>query len=345
MKCIIPFIVKYSPIKKLIIVPFEKNPDEIYKGFELQYIDGKEYGQGYRIIAYRNDNYVDVYDDNSLIYNSEEKFNVALNGLNKHIQTSINNVQLEANNNCELVSFSFIDIENRKIDFVIKEEAKKKTIPMNILAPIGFGTKSPNFLPLFFLYNFDFIRKNKTILECKIDNKQVEVDKFPLPMNRQFRYYARYSNQCELVEFANTEYTSLMEVELDNNSYYMDNVEYMFEKENSLSSIIIHLEDGSINCKFTPSFNINENIVGNFKVIPKSQMGFIAGNYTIEHKDNKIYIKMIPSEGWHSVPNSLITKMILKPNSIFSKWSKKYEFTEEIDVTKKLVKSNWKNNN
>ncbi len=31
MKCIVPFIVKYSPIKKLAIIPFEKNPDEIYK--------------------------------------------------------------------------------------------------------------------------------------------------------------------------------------------------------------------------------------------------------------------------------------------------------------------------
>ena len=49
MKNIIPFIVNYSPIKKLAIIPFEKKPDKIYKGFELQYIDGKPYGKGYRI--------------------------------------------------------------------------------------------------------------------------------------------------------------------------------------------------------------------------------------------------------------------------------------------------------
>ena len=345
MKCIIPFIIKYSPIKKLIIVPFEKNPDQIYKGFELQYIDGKDYGQGYRIIAYRNDNYVDVYDDKSLIYNSEEKFDVALNGLNKHIQTNIDNIVFESSENCELVSFSFVDIKNRKVDFIIKELSKKKTIPMNILAPIGYGTKKPNFLPLFFLYNFDFIRKNKTVIDCKIDNNKIEVDKFPLPMNRQFRYYARYSNQCELVEFANTEYSELMEVELENNTYNIDNVEYVFEKENSLSSIIVHLEDGSIKCEFAPSFNISDNTSGNFKLLPKSQMGFIAGDYTIEHKDGKINIRIVPTEGWHSVPNSFITKMILKSNSIFCKWSKNYEFIEEIDVTKKIVKSNWKNNN
>lgn len=68
MKSIIPFKVKYNPVKKLAIIPFEKNPDVIYKSLELQYIEGEPYGRGYRIIAYRNDSYVDVYDDNSLIF-------------------------------------------------------------------------------------------------------------------------------------------------------------------------------------------------------------------------------------------------------------------------------------
>ena len=43
MKSIIPFVINYSPIKKLAIIPFEKCPNEIYKSFELQYIDGKLY--------------------------------------------------------------------------------------------------------------------------------------------------------------------------------------------------------------------------------------------------------------------------------------------------------------
>ena len=54
---------------------------------------------------------------------------------------------------------------------------------------------------------------------------------------------------------------------------------------------------------------------------------------------------MIPENGWKSIPNSFVTKMILKPNSIFCRWSKNYVFTEEIDFKKKLVKSMWENNN
>lgn len=94
MKSIIPFIINYSPIKKLALIPFEKNPDKIYKGFELQYIDGEPYGKGYRVIAYRNDEYIDVYDDISLKFQKNEKFNVAKKGLNKHIQVAIQKTYL-----------------------------------------------------------------------------------------------------------------------------------------------------------------------------------------------------------------------------------------------------------
>lgn len=120
LKSIIPFIVKYNPIKKLAIIQFEKKTDKIYKSFELQYIDGESYGKGYRIVAYRKDNHVDVYDDSYLHFLEDEKFNVAERGLNKHIQVPIKKAYLEKQNNCEYISFSFKDLENRKIDFFIK---------------------------------------------------------------------------------------------------------------------------------------------------------------------------------------------------------------------------------
>jgi len=345
MKSIVPFIVKYSPIKKLVLIPFEKNPDEIYQCFELQYIDGAPYGAGYRMVAYRNDNYVDVYDDMSLKFIEDEKFNVAGNGLHKHIQTEITETKLEMENCCEHISFSFSDINNRKINFSIKEMTTKKSKPMNLLAPIGVGTKDPNFLPLFFLYNFDFIRRSKTEVECFIDERRIIVDNFPFPMNTQFRYYARYSNQCDLLEFANTDSSSFLEVELDNNRYKKENVEYIYDEPNSLSNIVVHLDERTVDIKFTPSFNMNNTTNGSFTIKPKETMGYIEGVYSIKKEDEKLFISLVPSNGWKSVPNSFITKMILSSKSVFCKWSKNYEFTEEIDLQNKLVKQKWTNNN
>ena len=345
MKSIIPFIVNYSPIKKLAIIPFEKKTDKIYKAFELQYIDGYPYGNGYRIIAYRNNNYVDVYDDLSLKFQNNEKFNVAEKGLNRHIQVPIKRICLEKQDDCECISFNFKDLENREIDFYIKEHTGKKSISMNLLAPIGYGSKNPNFLPLFFMYNFDFIRKKNTQIECRIDEQKIVIDKFSMPINMQFRYYARYSNQCELLEFANTDSLSFIEVELEDNSYIDKNIEYIFDDYNSLSKIIVHLENGKIDIKFSPCFNMNKDTKGIFKICSKEEMGYLEGIYEINRDNDKISIRLVPINGWTSVPNSFITKMILKPNSLFCKWSKNYEYIEEIDIQKKLVKAKWSNNN
>lgn len=171
------------------------------------------------------------------------------------------------------------------------------------------------------------------------------IDKFPMPMKMQFRYSARYSNQCELLEFANTDSLSFVEVDIDNNSYIDKNIEYIFEGSSSLSKIIVHLDDGKIDINFSPCFNMNKDTKGIFKICPKEKMGYLEGIYEINRNNDKIYIRLVPSRGWISVPNSFITKMILNPNSIFCKWSKNYEYVEEIDIQKKLVKAKWSNNN
>ena len=162
-------------------------------------------------------------------------------------------------------------------------------------------------------------------------------------MNMQFRYYARYSNQCELLEFANTDSLSFLEVDLDNNSYIDKNTEYIFDGPNSLKQIIVHIEDEKIDINFSPSFDMNIDMKGIFKICPKEKMGYLEGVYEINRDKDKIYIRLVPQNGWNSVPNSFITKVILNPNSIFCKWSKNYEYIEEIDIYKKVVKAKWKN--
>ena len=121
-------------------------------------------------MAYRNDRSVDVYDDMSLNLGVNERFNVVENGLHKHVQTKINNVQLCKVDNNQIVSFEFVDIQDRKISVYIEEKSKRKSKAMNLLAPIGVGSKAPDFLPVFFMYDFDFIRKRKSIICCNLSN-------------------------------------------------------------------------------------------------------------------------------------------------------------------------------
>ena len=46
---VIPFELNFNPIKKLAIITFEKDPDDIYSALELQCFDDGLYGQGYRV--------------------------------------------------------------------------------------------------------------------------------------------------------------------------------------------------------------------------------------------------------------------------------------------------------
>lgn len=74
-------------------------------------------------------------------------------------------------------------------------------------------------------------------------------------------------------------------------------------------------------------------------------MGYLEGIFEINRNNDKVFIKLIPNKGWVSVPNSFITKMILNPHSVFCKWSRNYEYIEEIDFKKKIIKAKWHNNN
>lgn len=349
MKAILPFEIRYSPIKALVLIPFAKHPEPVYKGLELQYIDAEESGKGFRVIAYRNDSYVDVYDDYSLTFHADEKFDVAENGLNKHIQTNFGNTSFQKKNGNVEIVFSFKDLLNREISVSMIEHTSRKSIPMNLLAPIGWGSKKPNYLPLFFLYDFDFVRKSKTTANIVIDGKKLKPDKFPVPMNGQFRYFSRYSLNCDLIEFINTDYCELTEVETDKEfCFSKEQVKYLFNSNAELRAINIDAGNSVTSISFEPALALYKgiNLAGEFSITPALCMGNIMGNYQIQETMADTYkLSLTPGGGWTPVPNSGITKLILGTKSIFRNWSKNYHLEEEISLKERKVTGKWSNGN
>lgn len=215
----------------------------------------------------------------------------------------------------------------------------------NLLAPIGVGSKTPDYLPVFFMYDFDFIRKRKTIVSCNIDGKDIKIDGFPMPMNGQTRLYARYSNECELLEFANASITELQEVELnENNIYSKDNVEYIFEGSDVLKKVIVHFNEQEVQICFDTGLSLGKSCAGEFTIKPREQMGYVKGEYSVQCEKNTI-LKMMPKYGWSSKPNSLITRFILGKNSVFCSWSKTYMYEAVIDLVGRKVEACWVNGN
>lgn len=346
IKTILPIQVKYLPIEKLALINFEKKPDSVYKALELQYLNGKEVGTGYRVLAYRNDGYVDMYDAPSLKFDANEQCNVAEKGLYKHVQRQIKNPIFQVVAGMVEIAFDFEDLEQRKIHVYIKEQNRKKSIPMNLLAPIGSGSEKPSSLPVFFLYDFDFIRRKNTIVDIKIDEKNIKLDPFPVPfpMNGQMRYYTRYTMKSQIMDFLPIT-NEFKEVELDEQlQYFQQDIKYQFVESSQgigLSQIEL-MKDRKVVINFNPAFHIHDQ-VGEFSICPPEEMGSIAGIYKVTEKDNYAEISIIPNKGWTSVPNSIISKLILSPKSIFCSWCKQYKYSAVIDLKAMKVRANWAN--
>ena len=182
-----PFQMKISPIQKLMLYNFEKNPDVIYKGLELQYWVISEFEKGYVVIAYRNDDYVDVYVEEALKDYDFGQFEVCGNGLKNLVIESLGNPIFEKNENGIISTFQFEDISGRSIQVNVKENSKKQSKEMDILAPVGDSSKDPVMLPVFAMYDFDFVRKSNSIVDIEIDGKKMVPDSFPVPMPKMDR--------------------------------------------------------------------------------------------------------------------------------------------------------------
>lgn len=346
---VIPFGLKYIPMKKLAIINFEKKPDKVYIGLEMQYFDGDLYGKGYRIIAYRCDGYVDVYDDISLNYIEEETFDVTGKGLCERKRVVIENPVFQIKDGCLLVSFKFIDKNGRTITAKITEHSTQKTKGLNLLAPIGSSTENPSYLPLFFLYDFDFVRKHNTYTELIIDGKIIKQDSFPIPVPKDFqrRYYSRYTLDCQIIEFASAKSCILNEYIPDASGFVAHGlVKYQYSK-GKLQKIILEHPNHPIYIDFGLGFPDVRNLddhkeyVDVFKINAGVDMGSLSGKYSVKKEDDTAKIQLIPTGGWSPVPNSLLTKIMFSKKSVFCNWPKTYRYTQNINIGNLYSVSNW----
>jgi len=350
---LVPFGFKYRPLKKLALINFEEDPDKEYMGLEPQYFSGSKTGQGFRVIAYRNDGFVDVYDDFNLQDDNQASFDVAGKGLKERKKVRMEDAVFEKDGDRLNLSFQFADKYERKITLEIREKTKKKTSGLNLLAPVGSSTAKPSYLPLFFLYSFDFIRKNKTDINLTIDGKTHRIDAFPyrIPKDFQWRYYTRYSQDCQIIEFASAGQKILDEHELVNNSLTISDNKFLFTAEGSLKKMEHISEEHHFSAEFSPEIPdirklAGENsYTGSINIKPDSAMGSISGEYWLGKKDEIVEIEMNMSDGWSPVPDSLFTRLMFGKKSLFCSWPKYYFYKQKIDLSTLESSSFWENKN
>ncbi len=349
---IIPFKMEITPIKKLILVNFDKNPEEIYSGLELQYLVTKNEGSGYRLIAYRNDKYVDVYDEDSLMIKDIGSFEVCLNGLANYCKVSFSKANFEIIKEGLQVEFALTDYKGRKIDVTIKEHSKKKSRAFDLIAPIGVSSINPVVLPVFAMYQFDLVRKRNTEISIQIDNKSIIPDPFlvPFPKDGQFRYFTRYGYDCELIDFGRERKEILPFHEMNNSNIIKhDGLISSFQYDKGtykLKSMAFEKSDHQFKLHFTEAFPDivkmdNKTVKGSFRMEMDTSMGDISGEYCITKKESIVQIELIPSKGWTVTNKMLLTKIMLGKKSIFRNWPKTYCYKQIINIDTKESTCSW----
>ena len=347
-----PFHMEIVPITKVMLINFVRQPENIYKALELQYLETENEGIGYRVIAYRNDDYVDVYDEESLQIKEVGNFEVCGKGLKHYRNQTFKDTYLEHNREGLQVGFGLQDYKGRTIKVIIKEQSKRKSRPFDMVAPVGASSENPTSFPAFPMYQFDFVRKKNTLCKVQIDGKDMILDPFPVPIPKdgQMRLFVRYSCDCELVDFAKNKESILKPQLCEQGIVLAEGLKAQYKEidgEKRLETLQFIQSKHYFAVKFEALFPDllrmgDEQVNGCFKIEMEPSMGYFAGQYSVKKQGSEVKVMMIPSEGWNAKATAFLTKMMFQKQSIFCSWPKKYCYEQTIDLETGKSVCHWK---
>lgn len=346
-----PFGIKIDAMKQLLLINFEKDPDDVYIGLEPQAFCDEHNGCGFRIVAWRSDGYVDVYQQPGLKV-PENKFDVAGKGLADLVIRPLKDMHYEITEAGVDIHFAFEDKLGRSIEVTIKESGKKPARPFSLLAPVASGSADPSALYMFFLYKFYFVRKAGTLIDIIIDGKRHIPDMLPLPLNGETCYFSRYSADPFLVSITAPNGMPVS-VKPQEGGADANGIRYDIT-DNGGNYEIARMSCGSgkhdVNINFSPaipdiaSLNDNASIEGKFRISSEESAGEVGGVYKVNNNGGNIEIYMHPSEGWKPNEKNLVLRLIYKVAAVFKTWPKTYEYRAYIDLTAEtpVIQSAWK---
>jgi hypothetical protein len=328
-----PFDFSLEPMERLLLINMEEDPDEIYLGFEPQVFDDDYVGRGMRILAYRGDKKIDVYQQPGMRAFKED-FDVAGKGCKNLVERPLENAHFEMTRQGLYVQFAFEDIQGRRIEVEIVENHPQPPKTFSLLAPLGNSTQNPPALPLFFMFDFGFVRKAGTKILVKIGDRLHRLDSLPLPFEGQRVFFTRYSLDPFLLTW-NTKRDGLLdvledargkEVEAGPVKYYLvDNAGHL-----EIDRVQVSYNNHSFWFSFSPpvpdltGLRDGVEVEGRFDIAGEPAAGKVSGNYRLQSSGSGVEMVIQPSGGWQPEEKLLTLRLIYRMASVFRNWPKTY---------------------
>jgi hypothetical protein len=352
-----PFTVKIDPMQRLLLINLEKDPDQLYIGFEPQVFDDPIHGSGMLVIAYRHDNKVDVYHQPGLKLNPKD-YAVVRNGLENLVERHMRDACFDVYSDGLDVSFSFEDILGRSILVEVHEDMSRPRRTFPILAPLGTGTENPPGLPLFFLYDFGFVRRSGTQYKIEIDRRFHRLDGFPLPIAGERVYFTRYTTDPLIMTFNPTFEGELQLLPVTSDEVHHAGVLYtLVDQEGHPEIQRMRVEHANayapthtLDFYFDPPFpdltglHREARMEGIFTVCGEESIGRVSGSYAVWREGDLVRIRLHPGGGWQPNESRWSIKIIFIIAKVFRSWPTTYEWNAEISTAENgetIQKSAW----
>jgi len=332
-----PFSISIDSMEHLILINFEKDPDEFYNTFELQQAPDNDGEKRFLVIAYRNDGAADVFHQVSYPFASQATI---LNDVN-FFERPLDHVKFEINKERLEVFFSFTDKYGRLIRVNVLENISRKNKPFFVLAPIGALSKNPASLPVYSLYDMSFTKQKSTSIEIEIDHKKHKADTFPLPIDCARNYFTRYSADTFNIDWNKRYNGPLVPLKPVNNEAAADGLTYELidnDGHYEIKRMKSNIKNHQIIFDLTPPL---PNIVclgnkahynGQFMISTDKSRGKLQGEYIVDKLDNEIDLRILPNQGWIPHEKRWILKFLFMMVKVFRNWPKTYVWNAKIKL-------------
>ncbi|MDO5535112.1 MAG: hypothetical protein Q4F65_10730 [Propionibacteriaceae bacterium] len=339
----LPVMVEVSPTDRLALLEFEDDADPILTGLEPQVIE-RDGITGFRVLAYRQDGGVDAYDDPALPLDGPDAFRVIGTGLHRHVQVPLADSTFEVDAAGRLhLAFAFTDADGRAVEVTVRETTTRRSVPTNLLAPVGLSSRNPAYFPLFLLNDFEFIRSVGTQLDVVVDGRPVALKgpPVPLPLQGQLRTFAKYTTDPEIIQVFPTWRDEVRVVRTDPGRDVhtaTDGVRYLFAGE-ALERILVN----STEVVFAPPLDTTAPGTGRFTMTSYPDLGAVGGTWAVAVDGHTARLEL--GIDHVSVPHQRdpLYRLIVNERTFFGTWPTGYRYEAQIDHTSGRVDARWSN--
>ena len=341
-----PFHLEIQPMRALLLVNFEDDPDRIYIGLEPQAFDDEVHGRGLLVIGWRVDGRVDVFHDPALRL-APETYGIAGKGLHVMTPRDFSDADLRLGPAGAQASFDFPDLEGRRIRLVVRETDTRPRRPFALLAPMGTEAADPPALPVVYVKDFYFVRRAGSEILIEFDGRRHESDAIPMMLDGTRMNFVRYSTRPFIVMW-NPSLNARADVLAAEAQAFPDvpvlearGVRYELASNGPFREIrrMSRREDGQeVTIDFAPAIphllamRDGADVSGAFRIATQPPAGIVTGTWRIVRQGRHLRLEATPSGGWTPGEAPPMARLLFRVASVFRTWPTTYSWMATLPL-------------